>query len=88
MTIGDLLQLADKAGTIVILLLVLLGAVKGWWITGREHQEALKREEEWKQLALTGTKLAERAVQRPVDPEGQPTLAQMLAALKREMGNS
>lgn len=32
------LQVADKAGVILILVLVLVGGLKGWWVFGSEHR--------------------------------------------------
>jgi hypothetical protein len=84
---GELFEVADKAGAILILLIILLGAVKGWWVTGWQYREAQNRENEWKQLALTGTKLAEQVAQRTPDPiQPNPTLAEIVAALRNELG--
>lgn len=35
----QLLQIADKAGVILILLLILVGGYRGWWVFGRGYRE-------------------------------------------------
>lgn len=37
---SDLLDLVDKGGVIVILLIALVGGLKGWWTFGPEHKRA------------------------------------------------
>jgi len=68
--LATLTDLVTRGGTIAVLLLILVGLVKGWWLTQRHHQEVcegLQRElalvtsaaEEWRELALRGMALTE-----------------------------
>lgn len=60
-------------GALALLLLILAGGVRGWWVFGRELSHLNERYEatlldlrqdrdEWKRAALAGTDLAQKAV--------------------------
>ena len=60
-------------GALGLLLLILAGGVRGWWVFGRELTHLNERYEatvldlrmdrdEWKRIALAGTDLAQKAV--------------------------
>lgn len=51
----------DKAGTLGMLVFLLFGLMRRWLVIGWVYNEAQEREQEWKRLALTGTKIAEAA---------------------------
>lgn len=68
----DLKSILDLAGNVTIaglLLLILVAIMRGWLVTAREHEE-LRRQlhqqrretEEWKRMALQGTRIASYAV--------------------------
>ena len=58
-----ILQILDAAGTIGLLVYVVVAMSRGWLIRRGEHEAALKREEQWRQLALTGIGLTDRALE-------------------------
>lgn len=56
----DWLEFAREFGfPVVTLILVLYTGYKRVWVWGAELKAAEKREQEWRELALTGTKIAE-----------------------------
>ena len=60
MTAVEVFDLLNRGGVLALLALILLGGHRRWWVFGWAYRETLAREQEWKQLALTGTKIAER----------------------------
>jgi len=46
-------------GTLVLALLILYGGWKRWWVFGWHYNEVVKEKDEWKEVALRGTKVAE-----------------------------
>ena len=56
---------ADKLGTVLLLLLVLIGGSRRLWVFGQEYEEMKQDRDDWKALALRGTSLAERALETP-----------------------
>lgn len=49
-------------GTLVLSLVILFGGWKRWWVFGWHYRETLAEKNEWKEIALRGTKIAEKAV--------------------------
>lgn len=45
-----------------LLIAVVWGGVKGWWVFGWIYRDKVKELEEWKALAKTGTRVAEAGV--------------------------
>lgn len=41
----------------------IVGLLREWWVLGREYRRERADKEEWKKLALSGTKIAELAVE-------------------------
>lgn len=72
----DFLTLAEKASALslpTLLILILVGGYRKWWVWGWQLKEAETRcdallsaanvrETEWKDMALTGGRLADKAV--------------------------
>lgn len=67
----DLLR--DNWGAVSLLVFALIGAIREWWVPGRTHQRIVAGLEaerdgfraernEWKQIALSRGRLAERAI--------------------------
>lgn len=54
--------LLGPAGTLVFALVVLVGGWRKWWVYGWRYRELSEEKNEWKRLALRGTKMAERVV--------------------------
>ena len=90
MDLSDLFNVADKAGVILMFLILAVGGAKRWWVFGWVQRSTETRETEWKQLALTGTKLAEQVAARTheqaVAHPPTPTMADIVAALRVELG--
>lgn len=80
-TIQDIVSLASDAGIIGLLIYVLLGGARKWWVWGWTYEEAIRDRDEWKDLALSGTDLAERAVSlAAVAPKRRTTTRKRVAA--------
>ncbi len=69
-----LLTLIDRGGVVAVLVLIIAGSLRGWWVPGWLYrQDAAKAQSEvmtWRGLALNGTDLAKRAV--TLVPEARP----------------
>jgi len=60
---GGTLQFVRDGGIIGILVVIVIGAIRGWWYT-RGYVDELRRDrDEWKQIALSGTRIAERVAE-------------------------
>ncbi|MES2360023.1 MAG: hypothetical protein V4529_16910 [Gemmatimonadota bacterium] len=65
MTIADLLSLAQKLSSVsfgVLLFLILIGSYKRMWVWGWQLEEVKASRDQWQQMALRGTALAETSV--------------------------
>lgn len=69
MTIRELLSILNDAGVLGLLVAVLVGGARQWWVWGWAYRDVLKTVEklegerdEWRDLALQGTSLAEKTV--------------------------
>lgn len=51
--------IVDKGGVIAILFVILITGVRRWWVFGWVYREEKARSDEWRALALSGTKIAE-----------------------------
>ena len=67
MTAWSILDVLNAAGTLGVLVLILVAGYRGTWVWGRDHREQVAElradRDEWKHMALAGTDLADRAVQ-------------------------
>jgi hypothetical protein len=68
-TFAELLKLISQGGVLGILIFMVFGGYKQWWVFGwtyREEKErtskAEKERDDWRDLALHGTNLAEQTV--------------------------
>jgi len=68
-TITDIFKWVTSGGIVGVLLFVLVGGYKGWWVFGWQYKDALdridqaeKERDDWRDIALTGTSMAERTV--------------------------
>lgn len=72
-TANSFLSIIDAFGTMGVLVVIIVGGIRRWYIWGHHHDElkstwkdhfdAMERDrDEWKQIALTGTSLSSRAV--------------------------
>lgn len=55
-------ELAKNVTVIVLLLVIVYGGQKEWWVYGREYRRIIKELEEWRELALTNLGVADKAV--------------------------
>lgn len=61
-TLAQVLSTLRDAGVIGLLVMIILGGYKKWWVWGYLYEEAKKEADEWKEIALKGTELADRMV--------------------------
>ena len=56
-------QILGPGGALVLALFILFGGWKGWWVYGREYRIMEKDRNEWKDAALKGSLITQRAVE-------------------------
>ena len=61
MTINDFLDILTQGGVVGLLILILVGGHRRWWVWGWQHKDTVRDRDVWKRLALRGTGLAEAA---------------------------
>lgn len=71
-------DLLDKGGTVAILVLIIFGGARGWYVPGWLYKQLNKELEEMKGLARSGTDLAERSA----------NLGTLLADREREIADA
>lgn len=52
-TIGDVLGFADKVTSIGLLLVFVIGFVRGWWVPGWVFKAKEKESDDWRDISLT-----------------------------------
>lgn len=57
----ETLTVVERLGLIGLLLIILIGGSRGWWVFGRTYNELVKDRDLYRDLALRGTRLAEQA---------------------------
>ena len=62
MDFNDILNFVDKGGTIGLLVVILIGGMRAWWVWGWLYREVVEEKNEWKDIALRGIISAEEAV--------------------------
>ncbi len=62
MPLAQLLATVSDAGVIGLLMLVLVGGARAWWVFGWTYKLMLRDRDMWRRLALSGTSLAERSL--------------------------
>lgn len=60
----ELLSALSDLGTIALLLLILLAGARGAWVFGWHYEQVAKERDAWRDIALSTTSLAEKAIQR------------------------
>lgn len=71
MTIADLLKLIQDAGVVGVLVSIIVGGLRGWWVPGWMYEQQKRELEQWKQLALSGTTMAERLTRSIPSPRAR-----------------
>lgn len=61
MTLGEIVSIIKDTGTLGVLILIIVSGAQGRWVWGYQFRAALREKDEWKELALRGTSLAEGA---------------------------
>lgn len=69
MDLQTLLGLLKDGGTLAVLLLIIVSGAKEWWVWGYIYKAKCREVEEWKELALRGTNLADRVSSYAIDRE-------------------
>lgn len=68
----SIMSLLGKGGTTALLVMVLLGGFRRWWVFGWHYLEMQRDRDEWKALALRASMLADRVVSvaeaKPMEP--------------------
>lgn len=59
---SSIVDLISNAGLVGLLVLIIVGGAKRMWVFGWVYENALAEKDEWKELALSGTTVAEKAV--------------------------
>lgn len=67
-TVVQIFNYADKLGVVVVLLIILLGGVRKWWVFGWVHQAEVERNKQledaidaWRETAFKATGVADDA---------------------------
>lgn len=55
------LDYVSKAGVVVILIVILYGGWRRWWVFGWQYRDCVDEKNEWKEAALKSTHIAESA---------------------------
>jgi hypothetical protein len=55
------LQFVRDGGVIGLLIVIVIGNLRQWWVPNWVYQDAVRDRDEWKQLALSGTAIAEKS---------------------------
>lgn len=55
----DPIQVVQTGGMVGLLITVLLGGHRKWWVFGWRYSEVVKERDEWRELALRSANLAE-----------------------------
>ena len=58
----QLIDIISSGGVVGLLAVVVVGALKEWWVPGRVHRRAVAEKDFWRSHALRSTSLAEAAV--------------------------
>ena len=68
-TVTDALRWISQGGILGVLVFILLGGYKKWWVWGWIYEDAEERatkaekeRDDWRDIALTGTSVAEKTV--------------------------
>lgn len=61
----DPFQAVQTGGMVALLLLILIGGNRGWWVFGWQYRAKDKEGEEWKELALRLLHTTEQAAGLP-----------------------
>lgn len=60
MEVVDVIKVLSDAGVVGLLVIILVGGSRGWWVFGRTYEDKVKECNAWRDLALKGTTIAEK----------------------------
>lgn len=67
--LADILKYISQGGVLGILVIILLGGYRKWWVFGWQYKESEQRtskaeheRDDWRDIALHGTNIAEQTV--------------------------
>lgn len=63
--LDEILRILNQGGTVAVLVLIILGGYRQWWVWGWQFHALEEDRDRWKELALSGTDLAERLASAP-----------------------
>lgn len=58
---GDVSGLINSGGVVFLMAAALIGGQRGWWVYGSTHRECMKDRDFWRDIALRGLTVAEKA---------------------------
>jgi hypothetical protein len=61
-TLADFIKTVGDLGVIGLLVVIIVTGLRRQWVWGWMYAELIEDRDEWKQMALHGTRLTERAV--------------------------
>lgn len=62
MTLTDLIKLIQDGGVPTLLILILIGGAREWWVWGHQYRIIVKERNDWMHLALRNSELGKEAV--------------------------
>lgn len=62
MDANQIFDFISKGGVAALMILILVGGSKEWWVYGVTYREMKQDRDDWRDMALAGTQLAESAV--------------------------
>ena len=62
MDIADFIDLVQKGGITALVLMILIGGAKEWWVYGVTYRRLLRDRDEWRSIALSSTTMAEKSL--------------------------
>ena len=60
----NLVQLLDKGGTLALLLIIIVGGYRKWWVFGWAYRDKADETRYWRDIALRALNVGEAAVSR------------------------
>ena len=61
MDLGVILDAVSNGGTPALLIVILMGGAKGWWVFGRQYEDVVKQRDRLLEIALEAAETANRA---------------------------
>lgn len=67
MSFGELLQVLQQGGMVGLLLIIIVGGARGWWVFGWTYKDRIRdlaaERDQWMRAALKGTYTVEKATE-------------------------